>query len=550
MGMAVDYTSIQGNANKKPRLVLLLDDAPAPTTFHLIEVQPYIVSADGTNKNIVITGTNFTPSMQVILDEIAIPFTYVSSTQASIVVNFSFSEMHTLLVRDPASGLESFWEKDMFSVKSGEIVTSISANDAVASDIINIYSGSPGFEEDAKLYFDQANSQTPPSGPTGTMITGENPIYVSANEMEIVLPPGLSGAVAIYADNIQAPDIYQRDAVTVDSSALRGISQPTQNTCTVKSVNFVRQYAGWRRFGVTLQGCCSNTCNPQHFYQIQYYVDGQNQGGPDCLNVAPKTALGEWVFEPFGTHTVGARVVEYQFVKVGKKRKRICTGYSPIKSSAPINPAPNFTDADRDSISNNVENFFMAQYSPFFRLNLRGLEPLPNSLPVRIGPVIFKQAEPRVDIVLNYNLLWGHDYGCNGVSDHAFDTEPMGYLLKNGSAPDSTNGWTVEKTLTIAHDGEGIFENADQTDGQQPEIFSALDKHAQFLRVCDYACNRCKSNGLIPNLSPHNVGNGNSYPGKCSHPEHLTNGNYRVPEKWISVPRHFSTKYFSSFPAQ
>lgn len=157
-------------------------------------------------------------------------------------------------------------------------------------------------------------------------------------------------------------------------------------------------------------------------------------------------------------------------------------------------------------------------------------------------------------IPMNYNLLWSQDYGCGPLGAHAYDTEPMVYLLYqlDSGSPKSFVGWVVEETMTIAHDGTSA-QNIDTAPGYQSTVYVGKDKHGNFLRECNYFCNDCNRYGPIANIIAHNVGNTLSYGGNCSQQhgnDHLIDFGYVVPSKWTNTIRKLSTKLQSCFPSQ
>lgn len=541
---SVDYTSVQGNSANRPRLVLTLDDYAPPTVFDISNVSPFVFEADGMSRTIMISGVGFAANMEVIVDDISTPYVLINPNLISINLNYTTSGRHFLEIEN-SSGVSSGWPKGIYSIKPGEIVTGNWVDELAEGGIIDVYTVAPRFDFASAVYFDTEKKQFMPSSPTSSMTLAQS-TYISENQMEVEVPPGVQGRLAMYIDNSLEADLYQTE-VTNLVTQLTAVDLPETSPCTVSdiSVEVGGSYSNWRRFKAVTTGCCSRTCAPGKFFGLQYIIDGRNYSEQLCGDTAPLTSTAEWVFPAGEIHSIGARTVEYTYLVDRGSRTKICSRISPITTKNLGRIQRHASDSDADGIRDSVENGFYSEAFPKLVINETQGGEVPHTVTVRIGPGVRWNSAPRMDIVLNYNALYLRDGGCSPFDAHDWDTEPFGYLVQGGGNPGMPNGWQVTRTKTVAHDGTST-QNVDSAAGVRSFIWVATQKNANFLRVCDYTCNRCAAYGTVVTPLRHDVGNGTRYK-NCGDAEHLQNGSYKVPEKWLRMLRFFSLRSKNPF---
>jgi hypothetical protein len=550
-----DYTSREGTSGNTPRLTLVVEDDPVTPNFGLMEVAPYIIRADNLNKTIILNGSQFDSTMQVFVDGIAVPYTLISSTQAQIILAYDYTGRHFIDVEKNSQ--VSMWEKGFYSVKTGEVATNISIGKASADSVVFAYSIDPVFDDDTVIYLDTSNPSSAPSGVTGSMILATDNILVSSQEMEFIIPGGISDFNGIFVDTTTS-DLYKADSVRKQNSS--PLTPNSNLGCKVEDI--MTTFDGtFAKFKTVTSGCCRPGCSGGNRYHFQYVVDGIDLATDHCYDIGSPSGYGNWVFPPGNGHTIGARVVEWRIEGSGGNREMVCTNESGVKTKSLGRVNKRSDDADSDSIPTTIESQLINTYDPYLVINALleiqylGNYTVPNFLTVRVGPVMVKKAVPEVNILMNYNALYSIDYGCGAFSSHPYDTEPFGYLLSNvlsNASPVKAAGWDRVKTKTVAHDGTA-GQKVNTVNGFADAILVGAFKHGNFLFNQNSNWSICNYTDIagVPVVKPYdNVGNSSSFGGTCAHPEHLTNGNYRVPDKWERMRRHFSTRLHDVFPKQ
>ena len=92
---SLDYTSIQGNATRKPRLVVVVDDLTCTPTV-VDTVSPGWIQSNGSPHTITVTGTGMNNVFEVLRDGAPLSFTIVDSSTLTFTDSATTEEVHQI----------------------------------------------------------------------------------------------------------------------------------------------------------------------------------------------------------------------------------------------------------------------------------------------------------------------------------------------------------------------------------------------------------------------------------------------------------------------
>lgn len=211
------------------------------------------------------------------------------------------------------------------------------------------------------------------------------------------------------------------------------------------------------------------------------------------------------------------------------------------------------TDADRDGLSDELEQALLQKFAPVFHVSVEDCDLLPSEFASgRLEPIsiarngtIYGQVFPirrdgRALVELHYYHLWRKD--CGRLS-HPLDAEHVSGLLEADSLDSPATKWRATYWYAAAHQdtvcdsGNGARASAISAVVRGPAVWISKDKHASYLslELCRRGCggDRCDSHERFDPPRIVNVGERNA----------LVNGAVWVTSRRWNLPRKLESDF-------